>query len=232
MICRRCAAIVTDIEGTTTDIAFVHKVLFPYARKHIGDFIRAHRNEAAVAEQLQASAELARLDATDLDSLITQLHAWIDSDQKITPLKALQGMVWRQGYGNGDFHGHVYADAHAALAQWHAQGLPLFVYSSGSIAAQKLLFAHTDYGDLTPWFSGYFDTTTGGKKDCASYRRISEALNLPAAEILFLSDVAEELDAAVAAGMQGVQLLRTPEIASGRHPTAANFHELRIEYLT
>ncbi|HXG28798.1 MAG TPA: acireductone synthase [Nevskiales bacterium] len=221
-------AILTDIEGTTTDIAFVHKVLFPYARARIGDYVRTHASEPLVREQLATvSREVGR--ELTLEGAIGQLIRWIDEDRKITPLKALQGMIWAQGYRNGDFTGHVYPDVPAALRRWHAAGMKLYVYSSGSVQAQKLIFGHTPYGDLTPLFSGYFDTQIGGKREAGSYRRIAQDIGLPAGEILFLSDVGEELDAARAAGMQTTWLLRDGNPDPGaRHPQVSDFDAIRV----
>ncbi len=200
-------AIVTDIEGTTSSIDFVHQSLFPYARAHLRAFLRAHAGEPAVAEQI---AETSRLEgrALDVDAAAAVLERWIDEDRKLTPLKALQGMIWAQGYAAGELKGHVYPDTAPQLRRWHAQGQRLYVYSSGSVEAQKLIFGHSDAGDLTPLFSGYFDTRIGGKREADSYRAILKELALPGAEVLFLSDVGEELDAAREAGMHTCQLLR------------------------
>jgi enolase-phosphatase E1 len=200
-------AIVTDIEGTTSSLSFVKDVLFPYARERVGDFVRARRGDPAVQAQL---AEVRRLAGGHLDeaAVIAQLERWIDEDKKITPLKTLQGMIWEDGYRRGDFTGHIYDDAVRALRAWHDRGVRLYVYSSGSVLAQKLLFAHTAYGDLTPLFAGYFDTILGGKREPDSYRRIAQHIELPPGDILFLSDVWEELDAAQAAGMQTTWVLR------------------------
>lgn len=211
-------AIVTDIEGTTTSLSFVKDELFPYARARIADFVRERAAQPEVARELeQVRAVMARerggaADGIGLDDITRQLLRWIDEDRKVTPLKQLQGLIWEQGYRAGELFGHLYDDAVQALRRWHAQGLGLYVYSSGSIHAQKLLFGHTAVGDLTPLFSGYFDTTTGAKQDVESYRRIASAIGLPAAEILFLSDIEAELDAAREAGMQTCQLVREGEL--------------------
>jgi enolase-phosphatase E1 len=200
-------AIVTDIEGTTSSLSFVKDVLFPYARNHLADFVRQHLNEPPVRVLLdQANAEAGG--ELDDDQVVDQLIRWIDEDRKATPLKSLQGLIWEHGYRNGDFTGHVYADAAENLRQWHDQGIRLYVYSSGSVYAQKLLFAHTDYGDLTPLFSGYFDTHIGHKQEAGSYRQIALDLALAPDEILFLSDIRQELDAAAAAGMQTCWVVR------------------------
>jgi enolase-phosphatase E1 len=220
-------AIVTDIEGTTTSLSFVKDVLFPYARDHMAEFVRAHRNDPAVKTQLnEVKKTIGQL--LDEAGVVAQLIRWIDEDKKITPLKALQGLIWEAGYRAGDFHGHVYEDAVRGLRAWREQGLRLYVYSSGSVLAQKLLYGHTEYGDLRPLFSGYFDTTIGGKREADSYRRIATSVNLPAAEILFLSDVVEELDAARNAGFQTYWLVRDGAPADPAHPVARNFDEIRL----
>ncbi|WLD57660.1 acireductone synthase [Salinispirillum sp. LH 10-3-1] len=219
-------AIVTDIEGTTTDIAFVQDVLFPYAYQALPAFVRRHSESPEVAAQLEAvKLEMGQPDAA-MDALIDQLLLWIDTDQKVTPLKALQGMVWIQGYETGDFTAHLYDDVAPNLQRWAAAGKALYVYSSGSVQAQKLLFAHTPAGDLTPLFSDYFDTRIGHKREVASYAQIVQKVGLPADTILFLSDIVEELDAAREAGLQTVQLVRPGTESSQAHPTVTDFNQL------
>jgi len=219
-------AILTDIEGTTTDIDFVHKTLFPYARDRMADFIHSHPDEPAVAE---AAAALG-LAADDLDAIARGLLHWIDQDRKETSLKTLQGMIWVQGYEQGDFTGHLYPDACEGLRRWHAQGKALYIFSSGSVRAQKLLYGYSDFGDLTPLFSGYFDTTTGAKRESAAYEQISRRIGLPADSILFLSDVVAELDAARTAGMQTCLLVRgkCPDGAEA-HPKVDNFDQIELD---
>lgn len=194
-------AILTDIEGTTSAVSFVFDVLFPYAARHLPDFVRQHANRADVAEQLAAVRQDNGEPGADIERVIAILLEWIAEDRKATPLKALQGMVWEQGYQAGQLKGHVYPDAVQALQRWHQQGLRLFVYSSGSIQAQKLIFGCSEAGDLSPLFSGYFDTTSGPKREVQSYQRISAAVGVAPEEILFLSDIVQELDAARDAGM-------------------------------
>lgn len=221
-------AIVTDIEGTTTDINFVHKVLFPYAYAKLPDFLRANADTPAVAEQIKAvRSEMGGPDAT-LEAVINQLLHWIKTDQKVTPLKALQGMVWADGYQRGDFKGHLYSDVAPALHQWKDAGKALYVYSSGSVQAQKLLFGYSDAGDLTPLFSGYFDTHIGHKRESTAYHRIVAELDLPADAVLFLSDVLEELDAAKQAGMQTLQLVREGTQAGTTHACVTSFDEIAL----
>ncbi|WP_434983346.1 acireductone synthase [Vreelandella zhaodongensis] len=221
-------AVVTDIEGTTTDINFVHKVLFPYAQAKLPSFLRANAESPEVVEQINAvRREMGDADAT-LDAVIAQLLHWIEADQKVTPLKALQGMVWADGYQRGDFKGHLYSDVAPALRQWQQAGKALYVYSSGSVQAQKLLFGYSDEGDLTPLFSGYFDTHIGHKREATAYQRIIEALDLPPEAVLFLSDVVEELDAAKQAGMQTLQLVRQGTQAGNTHAAVTRFDEIAV----
>lgn len=221
-------AIVTDIEGTTSSLSFVKDILFPYSRARIGDFVREHQADPAIATLLNEARELSG-QPLSLDALVAQLIQWIDQDQKVKPLKALQGHIWQRGYADGDFRGHVYADAVDVLRRWHDQGLKLYVYSSGSVQAQKLLFAHTDYGDLTPLFSDYFDTGVGGKKEPASYRRIAATIKLAPAQIIFLSDIVDELDAARDAGLRTCWLIRSgPTPAAASHPVAGDFSHIRL----
>mgnify|MGYP001614296659 CR=1 FL=1 len=221
-------AIVTDIEGTTSSLSFVKDVLFPYARQRIGEFVHEHAAQPAVRAQLNAVNEAAGRALSD-DEAVAQLIHWIDEDQKITPLKALQGMIWESGYRNHDFQGHVYEDVVHCLRDWKAQGIALYVFSSGSVHAQKLLFGYSVFGDLTALFSGYFDTTIGVKRETGAYRHIARSIGIPAGEILFLSDIREELDAAQAAGLRTCWLVRAGALPSNPpHPLARDFTEIAV----
>ena len=215
-------AILTDIEGTTSAVSFVFDVLFPYAAKHLPDFVRQHAERADVVEQLAAVRADSGETGADVERVIEILLEWIAADRKATPLKALQGMVWEHGYQAGQLKGHVYPDAVEALQRWHAEGYQLFVYSSGSIQAQKLIFGCSEAGDLSPLFSGYFDTTSGPKREAASYQRITQAIGVQASEIVFLSDIVEELDAARQAGMATCGLAREGGELAG-HVTVNSF---------
>ncbi|MDH5611692.1 MAG: acireductone synthase [Gammaproteobacteria bacterium] len=221
-------AIVTDIEGTTTSIDFVHKELFPYASKQLPTYVHEYQNDAAVVSLLQEIRQLINQPNADVEVLIETLLQWIKDDNKATPLKALQGLIWQHGYENGAFTGHVYDDVKPNLKKWFAQGISLYVYSSGSVAAQKLLFGYSDAGDLTKLFKGYFDTRIGHKREVQSYQNIVTELAMPAQDILFLSDIVEELDAAAQAGMQTIQLLREPNMITGTHAIAHNFNEINF----
>lgn len=215
-------AILTDIEGTTSAVSFVFDVLFPYAAKHLPAFVRQQAGRADVVEQLAAVRRESNEPNADVERIIEILLGWIAEDRKATPLKALQGMVWEQGYQAGQLQGHVYPDAVEALKRWHQDGFQLFVYSSGSIQAQRLIFGCSVAGDLTPLFSGYFDTTSGPKREAQSYVNITQAINLEAGQILFLSDIVEELDAARSAGMATCGLAREGGELAG-HVTVDSF---------
>jgi len=219
--------ILTDIEGTTSSIRFVKDVLFPYARREFPRFVREHGNDPEVRRWLDAVATEAGGICSD-DVIVETLQGWIDQDRKHTALKALQGLVWRDGYARGDFRGHVYPDAAMALRAWHNAGLRLAVFSSGSVAAQKLLFGYSDAGDLSSLFSAFFDTEVGHKRDPESYRRIAAALGQAPREVLFLSDIVEELDAAREAGMRTLLLDRREDYPQPRRDSAAAGHP-RVE---
>lgn len=221
-------AVLTDIEGTTSSISFVHDVLFPYAREHLPDYVREHRDDPHVSDILSAvDRETGR--TLSIEEAIARLVGWIDEDRKITPLKSLQGLIWESGYHKGHFHGHVYEDTATVLRQWHAQGIRLYVYSSGSVYAQTLLFAHTPWGDLTPLFSGYFDTRTGAKIERTSYTRICDELGVAPPAMLFCSDTPAELDAARAAGIKTCRFVRDSEtVPDESHPLVRSFAEVDL----
>ncbi|HEV7489276.1 MAG TPA: acireductone synthase [Rhodanobacteraceae bacterium] len=224
-------AILTDIEGTTSSITFVKDVLFPYARKRLPAFVETRSDDAEVQHWLHESAKEAGLVSATQQEMIELLTRWIDADRKSTALKALQGMIWEAGYADGEYRAHVYPEVPQQLGEWQRAGKRLYVYSSGSVNAQKLLFAHTVAGDLTPLFSGYFDTEIGAKRDADSYRRIADAIGVPAADVLFLSDIVEELDAARTAGMQTTLLARAPAHcpATSSHPCVAEFNAIAFD---
>lgn len=219
--------ILTDIEGTTSSISFVKDVLFPYARRALPAFVHARGQEPEVRRWLDAVATEHGAVCSD-EVIVEILQGMIDEDRKHTALKALQGMIWSDGYDNADFSAHIYPDAAAQLRDWHAAGIPLAVYSSGSVPAQKLFFGHTDAGDLTALFEGWFDTEVGHKRDAGSYREIARRLDRPAGDILFLSDVVEELDAAREAGMRTALIDRREDYPQPRLGDAAHGHA-RVE---
>jgi len=221
--------ILTDIEGTSTSVAFVYEVLFPYFKAHVADYFKKNAdspelqsvcdvvNETVVAEDGQALDRL---------GVVEQLIRWTEADRKHPALKTAQGLVWEAAYHSGAIQGHVYPDVAPALELWKNAGYRLGIYSSGSVAAQKLLFGFSIAGDLLPFFSNHFDTGVGGKREAKSYAEIARQLALLPNEILFLSDVEAELDAAAETGMHTIQLLRPGTHASARHRTAFDFNEI------
>ena len=220
-------SILLDIEGTTTPINFVYQVLFPFARRRMRDYLNQHwsaddvQNDLVQLREEHAADLQAGLDPpalqTDVESTAEYIHWLMDRDRKSTPLKSLQGKIWQEGYESSELLSQVFDDVPPALNRWHRQGKQIYIYSSGSVLAQKLLFSHTVAGDLTPLLSGYFDTTTGAKQEAESYRRIAASIEQSPETILFISDVVAELNAAATAGMQCVLSLRV-----GNHTQPAN----------
>ncbi len=221
-----------DIEGTTTSIDFVHKVLFPYASRHLGDFVRKNQDDpevkAALKEVENTLIEEEGGITLGVEDCITKLLDWIEQDRKHPALKTLQGLLWKKGYETGKYKGHLYDDVIPHWEKWQEAGLQLGIYSSGSVAAQKLLFGYSEAGDVTPYLSAYFDTKVGHKKEVHSYQKISEQLDLDPEQVLFLSDVGQELDAAKQAGMQTVQLVRPGTKAVENHQVVRDFSEIGL----
>ena len=227
--------ILLDIEGTTTSVSFVHETLFSYAREHMEDFVRENHRALEMKAALQSVAvtlETEGKKADTIDDRIDALKRWIDEDRKHPALKKIQGQIWKKGYEDGAYRAHLYDDVLPKLREWRGEGVLLGIYSSGSVQAQKLLFAHTEHGDLTELFSYWFDTAMGAKRDVGSYRNIAKQLaereHLQPAEILFLSDVEGELDAAEEAGFATIQLVRPGTKASEKHKNAPNFTEISL----
>lgn len=226
-----------DIEGTTTPIDFVYKVLFPYARAHAREFLASRldseelKAEIAAFRRENSKDKLQGLDPPSLadppepDSLVAYVHWLMDRDHKSTPLKALQGKIWEEGYQRGELRGLVFEDVPRAFERWRAEGKQICIFSSGSVLAQKLLFSHTEAGDLTGYIDGYFDTNMGAKVEPASYTRIADALARDPGEILFVSDVVRELDAARSGGMQTRLCIRpgNPPQAESSHGAIVSF---------
>jgi enolase-phosphatase E1 len=219
-------AVVLDIEGTVSPLSAVHDVLFPYARDRIEGWVRQNRAPAVVAEVRAGLGGRA-----DVDQVVATLLGWHDANAKHSPLKTLHGLIWERGFHDGELTGRVYPDVPPALAAWRERGVPCWIYSSGSVLAQRLWFSRTGHGNLRGYLAGHFDTVTGGPKtDPASYLRIAGAIGEPAADILFLSDNRAELDAARVAGWRTVGVRRpddgSPEI--GAHPSVRDFTELAL----
>jgi 2,3-diketo-5-methylthio-1-phosphopentane phosphatase len=239
-------AILLDIEGTTTPLAFVTDVLFPYARKHLRSHIEEHAGAAGYTELVAAlRAEHASAHAggdvvpgwpdepqpARLAAVAGFVEWLMDRDRKSTPLKELQGRIWEEGFRRGELVGEVFPDVAPALERWRNDGVYVGIYSSGSALAQRLLFGHSSAGDLTGFLQGYFDTRMGPKVDSDSYRRIASAIGLPAGDVTFLSDVTRELDAARAAGMQVRLVVRpgnTPVPPDHGYMVIRSFEELLV----
>ncbi|MFN8949168.1 MAG: acireductone synthase [Alphaproteobacteria bacterium] len=205
-------AVVFDIEGTIGDIAFVRSVLFPFARERLASFLASHWNDDQLRAILVQAREASGKPLATPDEAAALFAAWIDEDRKITPLKTLQGLIWRTGYETGVLKAHLYDDAIAAIRHYHEQGLRIFIYSSGSIEAQKLYMGYSVAGDLRPLISGYFDTTTGPKGEPASYATIARQAATSPGDMMFFSDATAEVSAALAAGMRSMLLCRSPGI--------------------
>lgn len=217
--------ILTDIEGTTTSVSFVYEVLFPYFRENIHKTIELQHLKSVqdvFSQTIEWVKDTENRTISTPSEIIEVLNQWSQEDKKITPLKTLQGILWEEAYTSGTIQGHVYDDVAPALKRWKEKGIQLGVFSSGSIAAQKLIFGYSVAGDLTPYFSAYFDTSTGGKREAATYQLIAEKLGILASEILFLSDITEELQAAASADLQTIQLVRDETIANW-NATAPSF---------
>jgi enolase-phosphatase E1 len=226
--------VLLDIEGTTTPIDFVFRVLFPYARARLAAFLDSHASQPDVIEDvagLRAEHErdlaAGRKPPPWREGAAAYARWLMDADRKLTPLKALQGRIWEGGFASGELRGQVYPDVPGALRRWTAEGRTVAIFSSGSVLAQKLLFGNCDQGDLTPMLSGYFDTTTGAKADTASYLTIAGALGVTPQAGLFVSDVVAELDAARDAGFSTALAVRSPPgpPANG-HREVRSFDEL------
>ena len=227
---KQLKVILTDIEGTTTDISFVHDVLFPYSAKHLSSWVRNHLELPITQDILQQVRSISEKSNLDVEGCIGQLMSWQSEDRKITPLKTLQGLIWEEGYHKGELKAHIYPDSVEYLKKWHDTGLTLAVYSSGSIAAQKLLFRNTSMGDLTPLFSAYFDTTTGSKKESQSYVTIANELSVLPQEILFLSDSLQELVAASEADFNVCGLNReTVNVDDDQFTYVNNFSQILLK---
>lgn len=223
--------VLTDIEGTTTSISFVYEVLFPYFRENISQ-LKSMMHLDEVAEAFQQTSEIIQQEdersVTDTDELIATLLQWSLEDRKIKPLKTVQGFLWKTGYESGEILGHVFPDVPLALKEWKNEGVQMGVFSSGSVAAQKLIFGYSDHGDLTPYFSAYFDINTGGKRDAQTYQIIADKIGVSNNRILFLSDIVEELVAADEAGFQTIQLVRAGNTANWKS-YVSDFSEIQIE---
>lgn len=246
---RETGGVVLDIEGTTTPVSFVYGVLFPYARARLRQFLRGqigdvelgraisllreeHASDSAAGEHVPEWLDVdADTDVdTDVDALAGYLEWLMDLDRKSPGLKLVQGQIWERGYADGTLRGEVYADVLPALERWRAAGLTIAIYSSGSVLAQRLLFGNSTFGDLTPFIAQYFDTAVGPKRSPDSYRRIAESMRREARELLFISDVDAELQAARSAGFQTLLCVRSPSAApaTSSSPVVQTFDEIDV----
>ena len=229
----RGRGILLDIEGTTSSVSFVYDVMFPFVRRELDRYLAAHWGQPALTAACRQIALDANQDAQagDRNWIRGEVLRLMDGDVKATGLKQLQGLIWEAGFNSGELKAHVYDDVPPALRDWHSRGISLRIYSSGSIQAQKLFFGHTIAGNLLPLLSGHYDTTTGPKKEAASYRTIAADFGLPPSEILFLSDVVAELDAARTAGMPTALVLRggnAPVSAAQGHAEISSFAKIEL----
>ncbi len=223
-------AIITDIEGTTSSISYVRDVMFPYSRQKLRTFLMDNWDKEEVARIIRGLEEKLR-QKVSLELAIRTFEDWIDKDLKEPLLKELQGHIWEEGFQSGDLKGHVYEDAYIKLKEWKEEGYKLYIYSSGSVKAQRLFFGHTNFGDLTMLFDGFFDTSVGGKKEKESYFRIAKAVGFDTRECLFLSDTEEELDAANFAGMKTIRVVRDGPVVNSKHRVVKHFLEISKDFL-
>jgi enolase-phosphatase E1 len=225
--------VVVDIEGTTSGSAFVYDVLFPYAAERFPAWLVEHAGEADTDRIVAEVAREAGLSDPSIDDVVAVLRAWVAEDRKATPLKELQGLIWEEGFSQGDLISDFFPDALVALRAWHEAGLPISVYSSGSALAQRNWYAHSPAGDLTAWMSGYYDTANAGpKREAESYRAIADAIGAGPSALLFCSDVVAELDAASAAGWQVVRVRRDGEphaVEDSAYPEVSEMTDIRLQ---
>jgi len=224
--------VLMDIEGTLISVSFVRETLFPFARHRIASFLHERRHDPDVLQWTAVCQDVIEHETgtrPSFEELSVTLTEWIDQDRKLAGLKALQGMIWDEGYRQRAFAPELYGDVLPAFTQWRARGIRLGIYSSGSEQAQRLLFAHTNAGDVTSLLEHFFDTSVGEKKTASSYRRISDQIGLPPHYILFLSDAERELDAAVSAGFRTAHIVRPGTDASTRHPIHSDLTHLLLE---
>jgi len=227
--------ILLDIEGTTTPVDFVYKTLFPFASEHMEEFLRVHCQEAKIRDLIAELRQEHGLEKwnnqtpeAEIASASNYARQLIAQDRKVTPLKTLQGKIWEEGYRSGELRGEVYEDVPRAFELWKKQGKRIAIFSSGSVLAQKLLFGHSNAGDLRKYIDAYFDTTTGPKREAASYKALGNELGAATGSMLFVSDVTQELDAARDAGMHTALMIRpgSSQPTDSRHACIESFDQL------
>ncbi|QFU25027.1 acireductone synthase [Shewanella eurypsychrophilus] len=219
-------AIVVDTAGTTTELSFIKDTLFAYSAKALPDFLKENEHNVLVENCICDVRDIALEPEASLERVTEILQLWVAEDRKATPLKTLQGLIWKQGYSQGEFTGHIFPDFIESIEGIKQQNMRLYSFSSGSAEAQKLLFAHSDGGDLTPHFDGHFDTRTGNKLFKQAYCNIINTISLAPKQVLYISDVVEELKAAEEAGMRTMQMVRSNDQRTGSHKQITSFTEL------
>lgn len=217
-------AVLLDIEGTISSLPYVVNTFYPFTARHLAAFLEKRGAEPAVADAIAETRALAGPGVDPQDAL----QQWIAEDRKAPPLKFLQGLVWEDGYASGELKGHIYPDALEVLSAWHKQGIPLHIFSSGSVQCQVQFYEHSPHGDLRFLFSRHFDTGVGAKIEARSYLRIAEQLDLPPSDILFFSDNPKELEAASSVGVAVVQVLREDTQPDGRFASIHSFHDVEL----
>lgn len=219
-------AILTDIEGTTSSLTFVRDVLDPYTRERVKAFIREHGGDAAVSKLLDDLRRNVGQELSD-EEMAEQIARWIEEGRKVNALKLLQGLVWENGYRNNRFKGHIYEDSLRNLRNWKERGLGIYGFSAGAASAQKLLFGFSEYGDVTGIFDDFFDTNVGSKEDPTAYQSIATSIGLNPAEVLYIADSREELDAARQVGMYTVWVVREGALdPEATHRQVQSFDEI------
>ncbi len=223
-------AILIDIEGTVAPISFVKDVLFPYSKEKMESFVKENENKQEIKQILEDVKKIEKRKMST-EEVIDTLKKWIDEDRKITPLKEIQGYIWEEGFKSGNVKAPLYKDAYEKMLYWNKKGIPMYIYSSGSVKAQKLFFSHTEYGNIVDFFNGFFDTKIGNKKEKGSYEKIARAIGLKPEEILFLSDNPDEIKAAAEAGMQVMRVVREKDaeyIPDFPYPQIKSFEEIEV----
>ena len=223
-------AILIDIEGTVAPISFVKDVLFPYSKEKMESFVKENENKPEIKQILEDVKKIEKREMST-EEVINTLKKWIDEDRKITPLKEIQGYIWEEGFKSGNVKAPLYKDAYEKMLYWNKKGIPMYIYSSGSVKAQKLFFSHTEYGNIVDFFNGFFDTKIGNKKEKGSYEKIARAIGLKPEEILFLSDNPDEIKAAAEAGMQVMRVVREKDaeyIPDFPYPQIKSFEEIEV----
>ncbi len=223
-------AILIDIEGTVAPISFVKDVLFPYSKEKMESFVKENENKPEIKQILEDVKKIEKREMST-EEVIDTLKKWIDEDRKITPLKEIQGYIWEEGFKSGNVKAPLYKDAYEKMLYWNKKGIPMYIYSSGSVKAQKLFFSHTEYGNIVDFFNGFFDTKIGNKKEKGSYEKIARAIGLKPEEILFLSDNPDEIKAAAEAGMQVMRVVREKDaeyIPDFPYPQIKSFEEIEV----